>query len=266
MKYNYHTHTYRCGHAYGEDEEYVISAIEQGYEILGFSDHAMFPNMKDEKGMRGNYEELEGYISSINNLKEKYKDKINILLGMECEYFDCFHDYLLSLLKEKKMDYLIFGNHFLKFEDGHIFNNPHIYTTDDYIIEYTKHAIKALDSGLFTIFAHPDLVMGSCRIFNKTWEECSYKLCEAAKRNNVYLEINEAGIRKGKSFYGNEERYPYPYIEFWKIAKKVGNKVVIGVDAHTPEQLKSNSHELALDFAKKLKIKIEENVVLKKGF
>lgn len=264
MKYNYHTHTKRCGHATGEDEDYVIAALNKGYEILGFSDHAMFPNMKEEKGMRGNFSLLNDYIDSINHLKEKYKDKIEILLGMECEYFDCFHDYLYSLLKEEKMDYLIFGNHFLRFEDGHIFNYPHIYTTDDYIIQYTEHAIKALDSGLFAIFAHPDLVMGSCRIFNDRWKECSYKLCEAAKRNNVYLEINEAGIRKGKNFYGNEYRYPYPYYEFWKIAKKVGNKVVIGIDAHNPDDFNSSSHELAIEFAKHYKLKIEKNVDLKR--
>ena len=30
MDYNYHTHTSRCGHATGSDEEYVKRAIEQG--------------------------------------------------------------------------------------------------------------------------------------------------------------------------------------------------------------------------------------------
>ncbi len=35
---NYHTHTKRCGHAKGTDEEYVIAAIEGGFDELGFSD------------------------------------------------------------------------------------------------------------------------------------------------------------------------------------------------------------------------------------
>ena len=39
MKTNYHTHTTRCMHATGSDEEYVLSAIKGGYQILGFSDH-----------------------------------------------------------------------------------------------------------------------------------------------------------------------------------------------------------------------------------
>ena len=37
---NYHTHTFRCHHAKGEDEDYVLAAIANGVRILGFSDHA----------------------------------------------------------------------------------------------------------------------------------------------------------------------------------------------------------------------------------
>ena len=40
---NYHTHTYRCGHAVGEDREYVEKAIERGLQVLGFSDHVPMP-------------------------------------------------------------------------------------------------------------------------------------------------------------------------------------------------------------------------------
>ena len=46
MKVNIHTHTYRCGHASGTPEEYIKRAIENGIEVLGFSEHApfMFPD------------------------------------------------------------------------------------------------------------------------------------------------------------------------------------------------------------------------------
>ncbi len=42
MKSNYHIHTKLCKHAYGEDEEYVISAIKGGYSRLGFADHTLW--------------------------------------------------------------------------------------------------------------------------------------------------------------------------------------------------------------------------------
>ena len=39
MLTNYHTHTTRCGHAEGTEEEYILTALRCGYKVLGFSDH-----------------------------------------------------------------------------------------------------------------------------------------------------------------------------------------------------------------------------------
>ena len=42
--YNFHTHTFRCGHASWEnEEEYINKYIENGFNIVGFSDHMPFP-------------------------------------------------------------------------------------------------------------------------------------------------------------------------------------------------------------------------------
>ena len=40
MLTNYHTHTTRCGHAEGTEEEYILTALRCGFKVLGFSDHA----------------------------------------------------------------------------------------------------------------------------------------------------------------------------------------------------------------------------------
>ena len=39
MLKNYHSHTARCGHAWGTDEEFIQAAIEAGFGVLGFSEH-----------------------------------------------------------------------------------------------------------------------------------------------------------------------------------------------------------------------------------
>ena len=131
MKTNYHTHTKRCGHAGSfEDEEYVISAIENGYNELGFSEHAMFSDIYNEYGMRPPYSDLEGYLESINYLKEKYKNKITIYKAMECEYFSEYYDELKELLDNNKLDYLIFGNHFMAHKKGSIYTPKEIWSTN----------------------------------------------------------------------------------------------------------------------------------------
>ena len=46
MKINLHTHTYRCGHAIGSEEEMVQAAIASHFEILGLSDHIPLPHLR----------------------------------------------------------------------------------------------------------------------------------------------------------------------------------------------------------------------------
>ena len=100
LNYNYHTHTYRCGHAKGKDKDYVNAAIANGFKVLGFSDHVILKGYK-QPGIRGNYSQLNNYIKSINRLKKAYDGKIEIHLGFECEYFPSMMDYYKKLLKEK---------------------------------------------------------------------------------------------------------------------------------------------------------------------
>ena len=70
MKTNYHTHTTRCMHATGSDEDYVLSAIKGGYQELGFSDHTPWKYHTDYVAdMRMLPEELPGYARSARNTK-----------------------------------------------------------------------------------------------------------------------------------------------------------------------------------------------------
>ena len=98
MKTNYHTHTARCMHATGSDEDYVLSAIKGGYQELGFSDHTPWKYHTDYVAdMRMLPEELPGYVESLRSLREKYQDQISIKIGLECEYFPAY----IHWLKEK---------------------------------------------------------------------------------------------------------------------------------------------------------------------
>ena len=97
---NYHTHTSRCGHATGEDEQYVQCAIEAGIKVLGFSDHTPWPGLLQPK-IRMSEDLLENYVKSLTFLKEKYKDQIEIHIGLEVEYIDEFVPFYEWMKKEK---------------------------------------------------------------------------------------------------------------------------------------------------------------------
>ena len=74
LDYNLHSHTSRCGHASGLDEEYVLKAIQCGFKVMGFSDHVMLPGHPQER-IRGPHSELKSYIESVRHLQKKYKGR-----------------------------------------------------------------------------------------------------------------------------------------------------------------------------------------------
>ena len=229
MKTNYHSHTTRCKHAKGSDEDYVLSAIKAGIQELGFSDHCPWPF---EDGyvspIRMDISQMDDYVQSVRALKEKYKDQINIKLGLECEYFEEFIPWLKKLKEHYPLDYLIFGNHFAENESKSYYFGSDTKTKEQ-LDDYLKTAIKAMESGLFVYFAHPDLFMSSYPTFDEDCKKVCRQLCEKAKELNMPLEYNISGYIYRESFNCPNS---YPNKNFWKIAKEVGCQAIIGYDAH----------------------------------
>ncbi len=223
--FNFHTHTYRCGHAKGTDEEYVLAAIKMGYDTIGFSDHApyVFPN-GSESGFRVKQKDARDYVDSVRDLQEKYKDKIDIKLGFELEYFPLLHENEMEYLSQFGYDYLILGQHFTDNE-----YEPYAkYTgtkTDSVVAldKYISQVILGAKTGDFTYVCHPDLInfTGDKEIYLKKMRY----MIERLKEIDIPLEFN---------FYGFFEQRQYPNYDFWKMVAEVGNRVVIGLDAHWP--------------------------------
>lgn len=240
MKVNLHTHTYRCGHAEGTEEEYVLAAIENGYTKLGFSDHTPFP-------YEGGYvnrtkmlpEQLPGYMETVLALKEKYKDQIEIVMGLECESVPRFFPYLQELRKD--MDYLILGSHG-DWSIGHAYPGR---VKDSWQLHRAfADMVEGMESGLFLYLAHPDLMLNQYPKFDDTARYLSRELCREANRLNTPLEYNLYGTYKVR----DENTLGYPYLPFWEIAAEENVRAVVGVDAHQPW----NFAEADMDGAKAL--------------
>ena len=249
QNYNYHTHTFRCGHAIGKVEEYVEHAVANGFKYLGFSDH-VFLKQVHQPGMRGEYFELNDYLKEIDEAQEKYKGKIKLYKGFECEYDPKFVDEYKELLK--KVDYLILGQH-CYFDDDFSW---HWYTkeTDNYDMRYKYcfDLIEGMKSGLFKYVCHPDLFMQGLTEYDPRIQDICNKICEASLEYDIPLEINLQGwIKYGRDLGLNKKNFnaiPYPNEIFWKTAGSYQCKVVIGVDAHNPLDFDKSSYDLALKF------------------
>ena len=254
---NYHTHTKRCGHAGGTDEEYVEEAISCGFRDLGFSDHIMLPGFSEE-GIRGDYSLFDDYRKSIHKLQQKYKNQINIYLGFEAEAFVYYMPYYKELIENNVVDYLILGNHSAMNENREIYTTFRRISNPSQLYLYRDLALKALSSGLFAIFAHPDYFMASISNFDNDCKKVSREIIEASIAYNIPLEINVAGIRNGKKIIGKQQRWIYPTSEFFSIVQKYSDaRCIIGIDAHNPDQVSDDrsNYEAAI-FAKKHDLKL----------
>ena len=225
-KINMHTHTSRCHHAKGEDREYVEKAIEAGFEVLGFSDHAPYV-------FEGNYVspirmsmgELEGYVDSVLSLKKEYAKDIDIYCGFEMEYYPKFFDRTLVELDKYPIDYLIQGQHFFDDEDGWI--SPKTgWEDEEHLAMYVERIMAGIQSDRFLYVAHPDIMCftGPKEIYRKHM----MPLIQEMKRRDMPIEINVNGFR---------ERLHYPTPAFVDLGVENGNDFIIGVDAHLPKNL-----------------------------
>lgn len=250
MLENYHTHTARCRHATGTEEEYVQKAIAGGLQILGFSDHTPFLFPGDYYShMRMYPQELEDYVQTVLALKEKYADQIQIRLGLEVEYYPALMPDLMKLIQPYDIEYLILGQHWCGNEQDSPYNGR---ATEDvaHLERYCNQVIAAMDTGLFSYVAHPDLI-------HFTGSEDAYvqhitRLCKAAKAHNIPLEINLLGMR-------SDRHYPNPL--FWKIAGTVGCTAVLGCDAHTPADVTDpQSESVAMQMVNDYNLTLLEHV------
>lgn len=255
MRVNYHTHTPLCRHALGESSaEYAKAAFENKIEILGFSDHAPF--IDHDFGYRMLYNELDIYLSELDELKNKYEGKMKILKALEIEYLPEYanhNNYYEWLLNEKKLDYLLLGEHFFRDSNNELFNIYNIPSISQ-ITDYAKACAAAMDTGYFKIIAHPDLFGVNEYAWSSIQDEASDIIIESALKNDVIIEFNANGYRRGIKEYPDGERYMYPLVSFWEKVKKHNAKVIVSSDTHNPAEIWDYAMDKAYDYLKGLNI------------
>lgn len=70
LRANYHTHTWRCNHATGSEQDYVEQALAAGMEELGFSDHSPYPFADGhDSGFRMKLEQTADYFKTLEQLR-----------------------------------------------------------------------------------------------------------------------------------------------------------------------------------------------------
>ena len=256
MEWNLHTHTPRCRHARGSERDYIESALRAGIRTLGFSDHApiLFPG-DYYSTMRMYPEEMAGYCETLLSLREEYRGRIEILIGLELEYYPGLFGPTMDFLSAFPLDYLILGQHYLYDEVGSAYVARG--TADPALLRrYVDQCCAGLETGRFTYLAHPDVFLFSGD--PALYREEMARLCRKALETGTPLELNLLGAEKGRH---------YPCEAFFSIAGEAGCTAVLGCDAHNPEALQNREAErLCRELASRCGVPVAESVPLRPPF
>jgi len=226
-----HNHTTLCNHATGTVDEYIQKAIELGIDEYGFACHA--PMNYDLK-YRMKLEERAIYEKWVNEAKEKYKDKIKVLLAYEVDYLEGF---MLKEILQADVDYLISSVHFLRNKNSFWgFDNPEfigVYKNKDIDLiwqEYFNAIRDMAKTNHFDIVGHLDLIKIFKFLPKQDIRLIAKEALQAIKKANMVIEVNSAGFKKPIA-------EAYPSKELLQEAFDLGINITFSSDAHNVEDI-----------------------------
>ena len=232
-KCNLHTHT-RFADGKQTAEEIVLSAIDAGMEVLGFSEHS-FHSHPTVFGMKS-LEAQQAYRHEIQRLQREYDDRIRILLGIEQDSCSGIptdvYDYVIG-----SVHYLYLGGEYcsvdLSAQDTleaiktHCGGDPMAYAK-----AYFEAVARVENDTQCDIVGHFDLLTKfdeRAHIFDTTdprYIKAGLEALDALLEKDIVFEVNTGAMSRGY----RTSPYPAP-IFLHRIAEKRGN-ITITSDAH----------------------------------
>lgn len=238
---NFHTHTTFCD-GKGTPEEVVLRAIADGFDAIGFSGHGY-----TEYDLRYCMKDVIGYITEIVRLREAYKDKIEIYLGIE---EDSGH-----INNRADFDYIIGSCHYVTDKNGiphpldsnydyfkkalSLFDGDGLKLADSYYSHFTDYINKWKPD----IIGHFDLVTKFDEkekilfLEDENYWKIAEKYTKEAMKSGSFFEVNTGLITRGY------RTVPCPHERLLRIIRKGGCDVVLSSDSHAPETLSAYFEE-----------------------
>ena len=236
-KQNLHTHTTFCD-GKNTPEEMVLKAIGLGFDTIGFSGHSY-------TGFDINWhmtpENTGIYKKEISLLKEKYKNQINVLCGLEFE--------MLSSCDTDGYDYVIGSSHFMKKDNEIIEFDVKAHIVEDiinryfdgdgmkYAKAYYEHIVHLPEYGNFDIVGHFDIISKHCETHNffdtesEEYKNYALEALHTLTEKIKVFEVNTGAIARGY------RTCPYPAPFILKSMKELGCTVVLTSDCHNKNHL-----------------------------
>jgi histidinol-phosphatase (PHP family) len=235
-KFDLHTHHDRCGHARGKIRDYIEAAIDAGLDIIGISDHTPYFSSDEDQPyphITMPKSQFPDYVNEVLKLKKMYAGKIEVLLGIEADFFsELVEDYRPNF-DLYPFDYIIGSIHHV---DGiSIFRKGRwdaLSTQEKIRTKETYYSLieQSARSGLFQILGHIDAMKGYYPAFSSIQTAAVEHTMKMIGEHDIAIEINTSGKTKDVGGW-------YPSADILEMALHYGVKVTFGSDAHDPERV-----------------------------
>jgi len=235
IKFDYHTHTDHSFDGKATIDQMIKQAIEVGLEEYAITDHIDFtyPEQRiiSPTGIAAN-------VAAVETARERYKDKIKILVGMELGLRPDLAEAGAKIAESYDFDIIIGSMHEIKGVD---FYYPDLHqgrTKHEVFMLYFENmldTVRACDC--FDVLGH----IGYVERYIRGEEDKSLKY---ADYSGIIDEILKVIIHKGKGIEINTSGYPYglghthPQVDVVRRYRELGGEIItVGSDTHRPENV-----------------------------
>lgn len=246
-----HCHTNYSPDSKELPENLVKAAIDCGCKILGFSEHLDYDYVANNLDVI--MTDVKAYFQNTEMLKQKYKDKIKILCGIEIGYDKNAESYYNEVFSQYQFDYIINSVHVAGGKDCYFQPYFEGKTIDEAYDCYINAVKKSVETNLdYQILGHIGYVIRNAPYKDNKLDCIKYKdildeILTALIKKQKVLEINTNVI--------SSHTITLPYAEIIKRYHHLGGKLFsYGSDCHAAVRICHN-YNAVTDMLKNLGIK-----------
>ncbi len=227
--YDTHMHTPLCKHAKGDPTEYAAAAAQRGLKGIVITCHNPGPDKDFSAQVRMAPDELDAYVALVDHARLAWHGRIDVRLGLECDYIPGMEPFLEALLQKADFHYVLGSIHPQLPYYREIYDHGN---AQRFFETYFTHLAMAAETGLFDALAHPDLVKNVYHTqwsVDRVWNAMDASLDRIAQ-TGVAMELNTSGLHKTV-----REMNPNGRMLAEMCARQI--PVVVGSDAHEPKRV-----------------------------
>lgn len=237
---DFHMHSSFSGDSEASMEDMILSAIRKGLHTICFTEHLDLDYPPDCGCFLLDF---DAYRTKLLALKEKYRDQITVLFGMEMGMQIHLGTRYAAIARSLPFDFLIASQHLVQGADPYFPDFWHGQDETSVYSLYFENILRHLTTmEEYDTLGHLDYIVRYGPGQNRSYSYQKYAdvidpILRYLIEHGKCLEVNTAGLKYGLGHPNPEESVLMRYRELG------GELITVGSDAHCPEHI-------AYDFSK----------------